>query len=57
MAHFSLSRSLEAARKSRVCCRLHNVGGTTLINLPTSGGTADFAELVQGTDNQRAQGS
>ena len=31
---------LEAARKSRVHCRLYNVGGTSLINLLISGGTS-----------------
>ena len=45
----------EAARK--VCCRLCNVGGTPLNNLYISGGTADFAGPIQGTDNQQAQGS
>ena len=45
----------KAARK--VCCRLCNRGGTPLDNLSISGGTADFAEPAQGTDNQQAQGS
>jgi hypothetical protein len=43
----------EAARCSRVRCRLHIRNTTYFI----SGGTADAAESVQGTDNQQAKGS